>query len=232
MADLFVNNQTQDLFPHQNQSSSSDRPPSRDQRRQETTSSYTFMDNGTTPDFETLFNEQAESRGGSGHGNSTGVSGMWGLGGYDSQSPIGGNAHQMQLSAGQQVQHQPSQPQSIGANQKPSPFASSQVHGMPLSAPAQSRRLSGTGSLPRDRRRSSDYAEGTNVGTASLAGTVSARKCHSATFLKFVCRPNPSRINNSRKPSNNIAMQIICQCSNSKCISFCKQLPRKRIHGS
>ncbi|KAI5450516.1 hypothetical protein NCC49_002973 [Naganishia albida] len=175
MADLFVNNQTQDSFPHQNQSSSSDRPPSRDQRRQETTSSYTSMDNGTTPDFETLFNEQAESRGGSGHGNSTGVSGMWGLGGYDSQSPIGGNAHQIQLSAGQQVQHQPSQPQSIGANQKPSPFASSQVHGMPLSAPAQSRRFSGTGSLPRDRRRSSDNAEGTNVGTASLAGTAQSQ---------------------------------------------------------
>lgn len=184
MADLFVQNQPQDSFHNQNQSSSTDHLPSREQRRQETTSSYTSM--GTTPDFETLLNEQAESRGGSGHGNPINTGGMWGLGGFDSQSPVGGNGHRFESSTSQQQQqqhHLPSHPQSISNNQRSSPNTSSQGYGMPLSAPTQSRRVSGTGSLPRDRRRSSDNLEGASLGTTYLSGTVSSRECVRLTSL-------------------------------------------------
>jgi hypothetical protein len=183
MADLFVHSgQPQNSFQGQNQSSSSDvtssthLPPNREQRRQETTSSYTSM--GTTPDFETLLNEQAESRCGSSNGNPTGSGGMWSLGGFDSQqSPIGGHGHRFELTGYQHQQHVANQPQPI-ANPKASSFASSQTYGVPLSAPVHGRRSPGAGTLPRDRRRSSEHVEGVSLGQSAhlSSNTVSRRE--------------------------------------------------------
>jgi hypothetical protein len=139
--------QPQDFAQGQPQASSSD--PNRQnsfpsQRRQDTTSSYTSM--GTTPDFETLLNEQAD---GSSNGNPMSAGGMWGMGGFDLQSPIGGSGHSIFQ---QQQSWQPA------LNQKPT-SSSSHIHGQPSSAGTQTRRLSGTGTLPRDRRRSSENTD-------------------------------------------------------------------------
>ena len=115
------------------------------QRRQDTTSSYTSM--GTTPDFETLLNEQADGS----SGNPMSAGGMWGMGAFDTlQSPISGIGQSM-------FQHQQSSTSSV-------------THRPPSSGGTQSRRLSGSGSLPRDRRRSSDNIQAPSGRSAFAPG--------------------------------------------------------------
>lgn len=160
--------QPQDFAQGQPQSSSSD--PNRSnsfpsqQRRQDTTSSYTSM--GTTPDFETLLNEQAD---GSSNGNPMSAGGMWGLGGFDSlQSPIGGTGQCM-------FQHQQSSAQHQSSSNQKTPSVSSYSHGPQPSTASQLRRLSGTGTLPRDRRRSSETVGMQSVQSAYMQGEIVSR---------------------------------------------------------
>ncbi|KAJ9118618.1 hypothetical protein QFC22_003838 [Naganishia vaughanmartiniae] len=156
-------------------------PLERMQRRQDTTSSYTSI--GTTPDFETLLNEQAGSRDGESSDRNVAESGPgqgWDLGGFGQQSsPIGNSdinaldelACQQQ---NQQRQHQQQQQfyrhVAIPSNQSSTSFVSNHGLAVPLSAPVQGRRLSSTASLPRDRRRSSDNVQETPHSARSMYG--------------------------------------------------------------
>ncbi|GHJ89182.1 hypothetical protein NliqN6_5584 [Naganishia liquefaciens] len=133
------------------------------QRRQDTTSSYTSM--GTTPDFETLLNEQADG----GNGNPISAGGIWGMGSFDTlQSPISGIGHSMF--------HQQSSAQQQFASDQKAPSASSLTQRPPSSGGTHSRRLSGTGSLPRDRRRSSENTEAVAGRSALTQGEITPQQ--------------------------------------------------------
>lgn len=205
----------QDFAQGQAQPSSSDptrQNSSSSQRRQDTTSSYTSM--GTTPDFEQLLNEQAD---GSSNGNPMSAGGMWGMGGFDLQSPIGGS--------GQSIFQQQQAWQSA-SNQK-STSSSSHIHGQPSTAGTQTRRLSGTGTLPRDRRRSSDQTDVQSGQPSYVQGEMASRvmkRCAFELTFSLFLRLRHNFINfNSDNSNNSMRIETF---SKSRCTS-CKLGTRK-----